>query len=148
MAVRATAAAHSVMVRPVLIVEDDGDIRESLVDLLTSIGFEVRGARNGLEALRLLERMETPCLILLDLSMPVMSGEEFRERQLADPALARVPVILITADTAGRETAKRLRIEAVLQKPFDPGLLMAAIGRYWDLNLGRAADGQGEISRR
>lgn len=126
------------MIRPVLVVEDDRDMRDALVDLLSLIGFEVRAARNGREALQLLQRMETPCLILLDLAMPVMNGEEFRARQLADPALCRIPVILISADADAKDKAESLDVEAVLYKPFDPGLLIAAIGHYWNVDLYQA----------
>ena len=80
----------------ILIVEDDAAIRESLSDALTAEGFEAHTAENGAEALAYLER-ERPSVILLDLMMPVMSGNEFRVRQLADPSLSAIPVIVISA---------------------------------------------------
>lgn len=129
----ARTVAH--MIKPVLVVEDDRDCRDSLVDLLCQFGFEVRSACNGEEALQLLKRMEAPCLILLDLAMPVMDGEEFRARQLADPVLAKVPVILISADTELREKAERLKVEAAIGKPFDAGLLLATMSRHWNVRL-------------
>jgi CheY-like chemotaxis protein len=80
----------------VLIVEDDDDSRRMLELLLLSNEYETMTARNGEEAL-LLMRQRRPCLVLLDLQMPVMSGWEFRERQLQDPTLADIPVLCVTA---------------------------------------------------
>jgi CheY-like chemotaxis protein len=61
----------------ILVVEDDPDIAESLCDVLRSEGYDVVTASNGKEGLDRLEEMGRPCLILLDLMMPVMSGGEF-----------------------------------------------------------------------
>ena len=80
----------------VLIVEDDDDSREMLELLLASNEYETMSARNGQEALAQM-RQRRPCLVLLDLQMPVMTGWEFRERQLEDPELADVPVVCVTA---------------------------------------------------
>jgi CheY-like chemotaxis protein len=80
----------------VLIVEDDDDSREMLELLLTSNEYETMSARNGAEALEQM-RQRRPCLVLLDLQMPVMNGWEFRELQLQDPQLADVPVVCVTA---------------------------------------------------
>jgi CheY-like chemotaxis protein len=80
----------------VLIVEDDDDSREMLELLLASNEYETMSARNGAEALEQM-RQRRPCLVLLDLQMPVMTGWEFRERQLQDPQLADVPVVCVTA---------------------------------------------------
>ena len=80
----------------VLIVEDDDDSREMLELLLSSNEYETMSARNGAEALEQM-RQRRPCLVLLDLQMPVMTGWEFREEQLKDPELADVPVVCVTA---------------------------------------------------
>ena len=80
----------------VLIVEDDPDIREFMELLLADAGYDTMTAENGSRALERM-RARRPCLVLLDLAMPVMDGWEFRERQLADPELAKVPVVCITA---------------------------------------------------
>jgi CheY-like chemotaxis protein len=80
----------------VLIVEDDPDTRQMLAMLLTHESYEVMTAANGREALAAM-RERRPCLVLLDLMMPVMNGWDFRREQLADPKLADVPVRCLTA---------------------------------------------------
>ena len=99
----------------VLIVEDDPDIREFMELLLIDAGYDTMTAENGSRAL---ERMRTrrPCLVLLDLAMPVMDGWEFRERQLADPTIASVPVVCVTAAFDPANVSARLRVPC-LPKP-------------------------------
>ena len=82
----------------VLIVDDDPDIREILAETLVDKGFDVATAANGLEALRILESMSVPpSAILLDLMMPIMDGYGFLERRRRDPALASIPLAIVTA---------------------------------------------------
>ena len=115
---------------PVLVVEDDNEVRETMVELVSTFHVEARAASNGREALQLLDRIEPPCLILLDLSMPIMDGVEFRVRQLADPALSEIPVVLVSADAELREKALALRVAGALRKPVDYRTLGATIARY------------------
>src|SRR6185503_16608644 len=82
---------------PVLIVEDDQDLREMMAQLLTLEGYEAATVANGREALDYLHGADRPNLILLDLMMPVMDGREFHRRMEADPALPPVPVIVLSA---------------------------------------------------
>lgn len=93
--------------------------------LLRSQGYDTEQAGNGVEALALLRTCE-PCLVLLDLMMPVMSGWEFRERQLQDPALAHIPVICISAVHEPDEVKRRLNLSC-LPKPVDLDELLAAV---------------------
>ena len=79
----------------VLIVEDDVAVAESLADVLRDEGYDAFVAGDGRQALDWLERNAPPELILLDLWMPVLSGEEFRSEQLALPELASIPVVVI-----------------------------------------------------
>jgi CheY-like chemotaxis protein len=97
--------------RRVLVVDDDRDNRELLVELLASEGYLVSSASDGKIALAE-ARATRPDVILLDLMMPVMNGWEFRDAQLRDPDLARVPVVVVSAfeDT--------LDVEAILRKPY------------------------------
>ena len=82
----------------VLIVDDDDAIRFVLRQLLSDEGWQVACAANGEEAFeRLRETAPLPCVILLDLMMPVMDGWTFRSMQLEDPGLAHVPVVVMTA---------------------------------------------------
>jgi two-component system response regulator CpxR len=81
----------------VLVIEDDKDIRESILEALGCEGYNVDEASNGLEGLARLKEKTQPTLVLLDLMMPVMSGWEFLDAQKADPALAHHRVITISA---------------------------------------------------
>ena len=110
----------------VLVVEDHADLRDMLTVLLEGEGFSVATATNGAEALQRLEARR-PSVILLDLMMPVMSGDEFRTRQLADPRYSDVPVICMTADHDGRARADRLHAQAYFQKPLDFDRLLGAV---------------------
>ena len=110
----------------VLVVEDHADLREMLAVLLEAEGFKVETAANGAEALASLKQVR-PAVILLDLMMPVMSGDEFRRRQLADPAAADVPVICMTAAHDGRQRAQRLHATRYFQKPVDFDQLIQAV---------------------
>src|SRR5205085_12014163 len=84
--------------RRVLVVEDDHDVREALVEALEASDYHPMAAANGSEALqRLRSGSEPPCVILLDVMMPVMDGREFREEQRRDPALAEIPVVVLSA---------------------------------------------------
>jgi len=77
----------------VLVVEDEEMIRDSVIEFLDDQGFEAFGASDGKEALdKLTNGEQLPCLILLDLMMPIMDGRAFREKQLQNPALAEIPV--------------------------------------------------------
>jgi len=110
----------------ILVVEDHLDLREMLAVMLEGEGFAVATASNGAEALERL-RDECPSVILLDLMMPVMSGDEFRRRQLADERYAHVPVICMTAAHDGKERAAGMHADKYLQKPVDFQELLAAV---------------------
>jgi CheY-like chemotaxis protein len=98
-----------------MVVDDDDDIRETLRSLLVEEGYAVTAHQNGRAALGALRAGERPAAILLDLMMPIMDGWDFRREQLADPALAGIPVILVTA--AGLERVNPEDFTAVLRKP-------------------------------
>jgi CheY-like chemotaxis protein len=99
----------------VMIVEDDDDIRAMMQLLLKSHGYETMTASNGQEALDQM-RGRKPCMVLLDINMPLVSGWEFRERQLKDPDLAAVPVVCLTALFDPEDVVRRLGIPC-LGKP-------------------------------
>jgi CheY-like chemotaxis protein len=119
-------AAHG----PVMIIEDDDDIRETLTALLADEGYRVLAHGNGAQALEALKHGARPGLILLDLMMPVMDGRQFRQAQLADPALAAIPVVLVTA--AGLERVRREDYDEVLRKPVKLDRVLATVARYLD----------------
>lgn len=116
--------------RPVLVVDDDRDVRESIADALRDEGFEVETASNGREALSALRAGTSPGLILLDLSMPVMSGTEFRRVQLDDPALAHIPTAVISAAGSLQAMIRGLGVEHVLPKPFSLDDLLGLAERF------------------
>ncbi len=113
---------------PVLIVEDDADLREMMAQLLTLEGFQAETVANGRDALEYLRTSDLPDVILLDLMMPIMDGWEFRRRQRQDPALAKVPVVVLSALDAAR--AQDLEEAAFLKKPLDFDRLLQLVRRY------------------
>jgi CheY-like chemotaxis protein len=113
---------------PVLIVEDDRDLREMMAQLLTLEGFRTATVANGKEALEYLHAMARPEVILLDLMMPVMDGWEFRRQQQADPDLAGVPVIVLSALDETR--AVMVDAQAFLKKPLDFDRLLQLVHAY------------------
>ncbi|MEN3340308.1 MAG: hypothetical protein V7647_3984 [Acidobacteriota bacterium] len=116
----------------VLLVEDDEDTREVLRLILESDGIEVAVARDGLDALTRIGQLReqdprSPSVIVLDYMMPRCSGPQFRQRQLADPDIADVPVILVSAVSDLSSRAALLRPFAMLQKPIDPDQLTSVV---------------------
>ena len=117
--------------RTILVVDDNIDLRDTLGDLLTLAGYRVVCASNGREALACLRSGPLPRLILLDLKMPVMNGWEFRTLQLQDPALAGVPVLVLSGGADIRDEVAGLQADAYIPKPANIDLLMAAIAPYF-----------------
>jgi Response regulators consisting of a CheY-like receiver domain and a winged-helix DNA-binding domain len=102
----------------VLVVEDDPDIRVALVEIIEEHGFSVVGVGDGAAALDFLARAEElPCVILLDLMMPVMDGASFREAQRNDPRLSAIPVVVLSAYRDVERHASGLDAATVLRKP-------------------------------
>ena len=115
---------------PVLVVEDNGEVRQALVALLEAEGYHVAEAVDGVSALRLLRTAAVqPCLIVLDLMMPRMSGWDFRMEQSSDLRLAGIPVVVVSADPLASQ-AERMGAAAVLSKPADPEQFLELIGRH------------------
>jgi CheY-like chemotaxis protein len=109
----------------ILIVEDDDSAREALSDCLEMEGFRVASARNGKEALDYLHSSPLPKIILLDLYMPVMTGWEFREAQKKDAAIAKIPVVVVTAFGSGM--TKQIDADIIMHKPLDLDRLLSVI---------------------
>ena len=111
------------LLRRVLIVEDDLDTREMLARFLEIAGYHVTQAANGVEALHVLRSGVHASVILLDLMMPVMDGWQFRAAQRRDAALSHIPVVVVTA-AGPRERVPPIEADAWLPKPIDlDGLL-------------------------
>ena len=102
----------------VLVVDNDVDTRDALAILLEGYDVATATASNGREALEILRAGPVPCLILLDLAMPEMDGFAFRRTQLASPALADVPVAVLSATgIVDEEHARRLGMHRFFRKP-------------------------------
>ena len=116
----------------VLVVEDDVDILRAIVQVLEDEGHAVRGAENGRAALAALRApgARPPCVIFLDLMMPVMDGWAFRAEQLRDPALADIPVIVLTADGGAAEKSSLMNGTGALRKPVELLTLLEAVERF------------------
>lgn len=111
----------------ILLVEDDRSIREVLRGILEEEGYAVTIAENGRRALEYLQSGGVPDLIVLDLRMPIMDGWQFRAAQKADPVLATIPVVAISAD--GSAKAAAIDAAAYLRKPLSTGAMVNAIRR-------------------
>lgn len=113
----------------ILVVDDDTDILEVMSIILDSSGFATATAKSGREALAKLHDGPPPQLVILDMMMPEMNGWEFRTEQLKDPALARIPVVVLTADGHASDKAKEIGAVAYLKKPLDMSDLLSTIDR-------------------
>lgn len=113
----------------VLVVDDHDDSRIMVATLLSGEGYRVLTARNGEEALESI-RQWRPCVILLDLTMPVMDGPELRRRLLQDPDTARIPVVLLTAAHDALQRAAQMSAAGVVQKPVALPRLLDLVSRH------------------
>ena len=109
---------------PVLIVDDDPDVRRMIQLLLTTSGYETMSAANGAEALQRIRECR-PCVVLLDMMMPVMDGFEFRRLQLSDPRISDVPVICLTGHYEPIQVTAQLNAPCLQKPPFFPQILDA-----------------------
>jgi CheY-like chemotaxis protein len=120
-------ARHS---RTILIVDDDESIRSSLADVLIDEGYAVATAADGLEALDYLRHQTpAPCLILLDLWMPRLNGQGFREQQLANRDWLSIPVVVISAAADAADRALALQVQEFLRKPIRLEELLETVAR-------------------
>ena len=119
---------HGFLAPRVLIIEDESIIATIVVDLLAEEGYEVVHMHNGRSALVMLQ-VWTPCLILLDIMMPVMDGQRFLRELERLEHLVAVPVVVVSG--AGGPTLVNLgmRVADVLRKPFDLDHLVAMVAR-------------------
>jgi chemosensory pili system protein ChpA (sensor histidine kinase/response regulator) len=112
----------------VLVVEDDVDIAGLIRTILLGEGYDVTVAHDGLEALNVLRAGLVPCLILLDLEMPVMSGRELKAELSADSRFKDIPLAVMSAS---RENLKAFHgALRKLKKPFNFKELIRAVGEH------------------
>jgi CheY-like chemotaxis protein len=124
---RATARPAARTGRPILVVDDDTSILETITAILEGEGYEVTTATNGVEALELLERV-TPLLILLDMRMPVLDGWGVAKALAARDL--HVPVVVMTAAENAKRWADEIKAQGHLAKPFELTALLEAVERF------------------
>ncbi|WP_257451000.1 response regulator [Archangium lipolyticum] len=121
---------------PVLIVEDDPDIRESLQHFLESHGYPVRSASHGKEALEMMARAPRPAMVVLDMSLPVMDGHRLLTTRRGDDTLRSIPVVILSASMARMSPRDRALyassygVASFLGKPADPRQVLEAVERH------------------
>lgn len=115
---------------PVLVVDDDADIREAIRDALEQEGHTVAEVRDGSDALNYLQSNPWPPLILLDWNMAPMNAPQFMEEFAKHPAFGTIPVVLLTADARADEKAKIRGFVSHLRKPVKLDTLLAVVSRY------------------
>lgn len=121
----------------VLVVDDEVDVALSLASLLAARGYRVETVYDGRQVLERLERDPLPDLVLLDVGMPELDGEEVLQRMRANPRTRELPVLLATA--ASIDLARVGRVSGLLRKPYPRAVLYALLERL--LALKRAAGG-------
>ena len=126
---RGNHASAVVPGKRLLLVEDNELALEILTFVLRSRGYIVSSAANGQEALWRLRAGPAPDCVVLDLRLPVMDGRQFRASQLADPALAGIPVLLLSGQPDLPQEAAALGAAGYLQKPVGDADLVAAVER-------------------
>jgi CheY-like chemotaxis protein len=115
----------------ILVVDDDEDIRYALGDTLEAEGYSVVLAEDGRDALHKLQGLPAPpCVILLDLMMPNMDGLQFRAAQQCDPALASIPVVILSADVQVKQKAAGMAAAGCMAKPVRITDLLKMVERF------------------
>ena len=114
----------------ILIIEDDDEIRELLAEMLTERGYPVATARNGVEGLAAMRSGPAPCVVLLDLMMPVMDGWTLRAEMLADPAIANIPVVVVSGAADLEQKTSQLKAASVLTKPVKWPVLLDSLRTF------------------
>ena len=108
----------------ILVVDDEPDIRESLQELFEDAGYQVVTAADGAQALALMDG-ETPCVVILDLLMPNVTGNQVYDSMRRDARLSDVPVIIATSDPS-----RAPRDVPVLRKPIDIRRLLDVVREH------------------
>jgi len=129
----------------ILLVEDDRDIRESIADALEEEGYSVTSAIDGIDALEKLRGGTLPQVILLDLMMPRMSGQELFEHVKQVREWRQIPIVLLTADANARSKAEALGAPAYLKKPVTLDQLFQTVARILEGTPAREGETSGAL---
>lgn len=111
-------------IKNVLVIEDEKDIREAVAEVLELEGYKVSQAENGQEGLNRLNDVERPCVILLDLMMPVMNGWEFAQTLERHPKFKSIPIVVVSAALSDE---KNIRVKSRLKKPVEINALVEEV---------------------
>lgn len=114
----------------ILVVDDEPAIAEVVGSVLEDEGYEVATAADGEAALELLHAGPPPCLAIVDLMMPRMNGWQLRGAMLAEPELAEIPVVILSAHAGGGGDVAELRPAAVIEKPFQLDRILEVVARH------------------
>jgi CheY-like chemotaxis protein len=114
---------------PVLVVDDDPSLRDLMDWGLSDLGYRVATAPDGLAALEVVEK-ERPCLIFLDMRMPVLDGWGFAKRY-REASGQQAPIVVVTAARDAAEWARQIDAVDYLAKPFDINALVEKTVRYF-----------------
>ena len=119
------------MTKRILVIEDTEDNRQIIRDLLTSAGYELVEAVDGLEGVTTAER-EQPDLILMDIQLPGIDGYEATRRIRALPEIGRMPIIAVTSYALSGDEAKTRAAgcDGYVAKPFSPRQLLAKVRQF------------------
>jgi CheY-like chemotaxis protein len=116
----------------VMVIDDDEDIRTLVCLVLEIEGYRPMAASDGVDALRILNESPLPSLILLDVMMPRMSGEELVPVLRSSPRLAGIPVVIMSGHNDAREKARALAAHSCLVKPVDVDVLLRTVHKVID----------------
>jgi CheY-like chemotaxis protein len=115
----------------ILVVDDDEDILALLCLVLETEGYRPISARDGLDALeKILNERDPPSLILVDIMMPRMGGEELVHILRTSPRLSTIPIIVMSGDNNVREKTRACRAEGCLVKPVDLDVLLSTVQHF------------------
>lgn len=114
----------------VFVIDDDIDVRESIVDVLKDEGYQVEEAVNGAEALEKLRKGYRPAVMLVDLTMPVMGGAELCGCWRNAPELKEIPFVIMSAAGTAQKTADECGASAYIGKPMDLRELLSTVHRF------------------
>jgi len=123
------------MARRILVIEDEQDIRDSLTEAIESEGYTAISAPNGRDAISMYDgnvpkEAELPDLILLDHLMPHLNGAGFLEHARKSHRLAKIPIILMTADSKAAQKATKYGADGHLHKPLELDELFSTIEKH------------------
>ncbi len=116
--------------RSILVIDDDEDCRSMVRTILEDKGFEVTTGCNGVEAVEIMEKIDKPALIILDIMMPEMNGYQVVERMKLNPKLQNIPIMMVTAKASDEDVIEGYKTYAVdyyITKPFNTRQLLAGI---------------------